>query len=142
MATAENIKIQIPKPIDLYRHETAPYSGTYTLENKAFIWEVLYLLGKDIIVCYRSDLYHDAMYVSKLEPVVQTFYYLIGESGTTIVDKPDSNGLSARYTALACRKYNRPYLFECSIITDTRYAYDRFQFIVSQLADLDTPCIP
>jgi hypothetical protein len=55
---------------------------------KAIIFEKMMELALPIVKHYRSDFYHDAMYLNNLEDRPTVFYYAIRETGTSIFDAP------------------------------------------------------
>jgi hypothetical protein len=55
---------------------------------RAIIFEKMMELALPIVKSYRSDLYHDAIFLENLENRPTVFYYMIRETGTTITDAP------------------------------------------------------
>lgn len=86
------------------------------LEQKSLLWQELYFLAKDVVQAYYCDFYHDMAYLESVKITKShTFYYLYGDTGTTIVDKSDSFATPER-NALACRRYTRPYVYRIEIV--------------------------
>ena len=56
---------------------------------KSFIFEKMMELALPIVNRYRSDFFHDAMYLNNLPDEPTVFYYSINENGTHIF--PDTN---------------------------------------------------
>ena len=87
------------------------------ITGKSFIFETLLALATETVECYRSDFYHDAVFISGLKmDKAFTFYYLFGDTGTTIISKGQSN-LSPEGLALQCRKYSRPFVYRVELIS-------------------------
>jgi hypothetical protein len=85
--------------------------------SKAFIFDALLSIASDTVTSYRSDFYHDAFFLENLKMDKSLeFFYLFGDTGTTIIHKGQSN-LSPLSLAMQCRKYSRPFVYKVELIT-------------------------
>lgn len=86
--------------------------------QRGYIWNALYTVAHDVVECYLTDFYHDALYVAdkgKLPAQECTFYSLYGSTGTHILDRADKY-YSLESFALKLRHYDRPYVWKCQLL--------------------------
>lgn len=104
------------------------HNGELDTTSKACIWQALEHLTTGIVLSYRSDLYHDALFVQKLQPIPQCWYYLIGDNGTTITESSQDVRM--------VRKHGRPYVFCCELVADNHRSGNYLQYIITDCTAL------
>ena len=86
------------------------------VDCKSIMFDMMLTLAQDTVECYRSDFYHDAIFLKNLVLDKPTeFYYLFGSSGTTIVHQGESN-LSPQALAMSLRKYSREIVYKVELM--------------------------
>lgn len=119
---------------------TKTYSFHYNplqkqIDQKAFLWEILYLLARPIVEVYTSDFYHDALWIERnIGSETVTFYYMAGKSGTTIIDKPDRYR-TLESTMQCCRAHNRSHVWLCTLSKPVEAFSQQWSFTVEEIAE-------
>lgn len=110
--TAEQLN-QNAKQKELHKGLRETLHGT---DNQALIFAHLVSIATPILKSFHSDLYYDALYLQAADLTKeQTFFYLVGENGTTWADDYAQ--------AITLSQHSRPHIFRLTYKKDTEYKY-------------------
>lgn len=87
-------------------------NGEQFIANAPHIFSAMIQYTQGIMESYFSDLYHDALFVSRIPAQEQGWWYCVGKNGTNIAVTRDD--------AKLCAKHGRPYVFHCALTRDNK----------------------
>lgn len=104
------------------------------VQCKSTLFEIMLTLAQDTVDSFKSDFYHDAIFLYKLDTSKPfEFYFLFGDTGTTIIRKGES-GLSAQALAMQCRKYSRPFVYKVELLAPIKPESIAWEIVCTCLA--------
>lgn len=110
-------KVVSSTTVHLKMSHNYPYKEIIGITDHARIWASLYAVAQPIVRSYHSDLYYDAITVSKFDHTTKDFWYCIGENGTHMLFDYKDHGVMCSGRELAFSHLeSRPYVYHCQFI--------------------------